>query len=244
MNNILKADFSKKDMDFSKYDMSNGRFYFLNHDTKCLKLPLTIPWEEILEEAKALKDQFIPYRVKDGDGYAHKGWKSLPLHGLGDDKPMAWTAYTQYKNGREASKDYRWTSFSEKCPATVNWLKNVFPSNIYGRVRFMLLEAGGFIGPHSDTDIPVVEPVNIALSNHPNCVWRWEDADEELHFKPGDMYAMNIAHTHAVYNNSDEDRYHIIVHHHDSTPEWCDMMKKCFEDKNEEYEIRYSEELM
>ena len=218
---------------------NKGRWYFLNPNTKSLKLNIKVPYAEMLEEAKALRDRFIPYRTMDD--YAHQGWHSLPIYGL-QDRPLCWTAYEEYKTARDASNDYDWTEESKLCPVTVDWLKNVFPSNKYGRVRFMLVEAGGWIAPHSDTDIPIVETVNVALSNHPDCVWHWGDGTE-LHYKPGDAYALNIAPVHEVRNNSNEDRYHIIVHHHDSTEAWINMMKEAFKEQNETYDMQYSEEL-
>lgn len=219
-------------------DIPLGRLYY-GSTAKTVKLDLPIPHEEMLAEAIRLRDKFIPYRTD----YGHK-WFSLPIVGTGDDRPQAWTAFPEYSSGRDAAPHYKWTSHSEQCPVTVNWLKTVFPSNCYGRVRFMLVEAGGYIGPHKDQDVSVIEPVNIALSNHPDCVWRWEDAREDLHFKPGDVRAMNISHTHSITNNSPEDRYHIIIHHFDSTLEWQRLMEKALRENNETFELIYSTLLM
>jgi hypothetical protein len=215
-----------------------SRCYF-ETPAKTIKLNLPIPHEEMLLEAKNLRDKFIPYRIDDG-----WGWHSLPIVGIGDDSPWAWTAFPTYTSGRDAAPDYKWTSHSELCPITVNWLKTVFPSNCYGRVRFMLLEAGGYIGPHRDSEHSVVEPINIALNNPENCVWHWNDSNEELHFKPGDIRAMNIMYTHSVRNNSNEDRYHIILHHFDSTPEWMELMEQSLKEHNEPFKRMYSTILM
>jgi len=185
---------------------------YLFSDAKCLKLDLPVPYEAMAEEAKALRSKFILYR--NDDGYAHN----------------------------EAAKDLHWTEIAEHCPVTVNWLKTVFPSNQFGRVRFMLLEAGGFISPHIDSPVSIPEPVNVALTNPEECNWIWGDGDI-LHFPPGTAYAMNISYEHSVYNNSDEDRYHLIIHHHDSTPEWKDMMKLALEKQDESGYFYYSQDL-
>jgi hypothetical protein len=220
------------------YNLPDIRCYY-ETTAKSIKLDLPIPHEEMLQEAKNLRDRFIPYRADDG-----QGWHSLPIVGLDDDSTMAWTAYPKYTSGRDAAPDYKWTSHSELCPVTVNWLKNVFPSKCYGRVRFMLLEAGGYIGPHRDSEHPVVEPVNVALSNPEGCVWHWAGVNEELHFKPGDVRAMNIMYTHAVRNNSTEDRYHMIIHHFDSTPEWMNLMETALKEQDEIFKHFYSTILM
>ena len=223
---------------FSKDPLPNSREYLFS-DAKCLKLDLPIPFEEIAEEAKAIRSKFILYR--NDDGYAHKGWWSLPIHGLGLDKPMSWDAYG-YASANDAAKDLHWTEIAEQCPVTVNWLKNVFPSKKYGRVRFMLLEAGGYISLHKDSPMSVPEPINVALTNPKECNWIWGDGNT-LDFPPGTAYAMNLSYEHSVYNNSTEDRYHLIIHHHDSTPEWKDMMKLALEKQDESGYFYHSQDL-
>lgn len=225
-------------MNISKDPLPNSRQYLISN-AKYLKLDLYVPFQEMAVEARALRDHFILYR--ENDEYAHKGWWSLPIHGLGIDKPASWDAYG-YASPNEAAKDLHWTEIADQCPVTVNWLKNIFPSKRYGRVRFMLLEAGGYISPHRDTVHSVPEPVNVALTNHKDCVWKWGDGTT-LDFPPGTAYAMNISYEHSVYNNSDEDRYHLIVHHHDSTPEWKRMMEKALENQNEVGDFYYSQDL-
>lgn len=215
-----------------------GRWYYAS-TAKTIKLNISIPYNEMLNEAKKLRDKFIEYRTDYG-----KGWYSLPIVGLADDKPQAWTAFPEYSSGRDAAPYYKWTSYAEQCPITVNWLKNVFPSKCYGRVRFMLLTAGGYISPHKDQEVSVIEPINIALNNPKNCIWHWTDSNETLVFQPGDVRAMNISYTHSVVNNSDEDRYHIIIHHFDSTPEWMTLMEQSLKDQNETFERIYSSILM
>ncbi len=225
-------------MNFSRDPLPNSRKYLFS-SAKCLKLDLIVPYKDMLEEAKKLRSKFILYR--SSDGYDHKGWWSLPIHGLGLDKPASWDAYG-YASANEAAKDLTWTEIAEECPVTVNWLKTVFPSQRYGRVRFMLLEAGGYIDYHKDSPYNVPEPVNIALSNHKDCKWVWGNGDI-LDFSPGDAYAMNISYEHSVRNNSEEDRYHLIIHHHDSTEEWERMMKSALEKQNESGYFYYSQDL-
>ena len=208
--------------------IDDGRYYLFSN-ARCLKLDLSVPYVEMLNEAKSLRDRFIKYR-SSGDDF--RGWYSLPIHGLDHTKPYSHESYG-FSNPIDAIKSMIWTEISKECPVTVDWLKNSFPSKILGRTRFMLLEPGGQIGLHSDSDHYILEPVNISLSNHPDCKWYWED-ESSVDFTPGNAYVMNTSHPHKIVNNSNEDRYHIIIHHHDSTPEWFEMMKKALKDNNEQ----------
>lgn len=215
--------------------MFEGREYLVS-TAKHLKLDLPIPHEQMLLEAQALRDKFILYR----SSYKTTGWYALPIIGLSSKDPYAWDQYN-YESARQAAEDIKWTEIAKQCPVTSNWLKTVYPSNSYGRVRFMLLEAGGVIDFHTDTEHSILGAVNIALNNPPGCAWHWRDSSFE--FKPGDAYSMNISYEHSIRNDSNEDRYHMIVHHYDSTPQW----KQLVTDAMEKYEIKgdfhYSTEL-
>jgi hypothetical protein len=215
-----------------------GREYLIS-DAKSLKLAITVPYTEMLTEAINLRANFIQYN--QGNDYRHQGWYSLPLYGLGDDKVLAWKGYG-YTNAQDAIDNMNWTIWSALCPVTTSWLKEIFPSNYFGRVRFMLLEAGGYIAPHTDSDLRVLEAVNIALSNSKECLWQWGDGTE-LSFTPGDAYAMNISYEHAIYNRSNEDRYHLIIHHYDSLPEWKELMIKSMKEHNVQGNFLYSQDL-
>ena len=217
--------------------MFEGREYLIS-DSKYLKLNIEVPYQEMFEEAKSLRHLFIPYRQTD---YHNQGWYSLPLIGLSSKDPYAWNVY-DYKDARDAAKDIKWTEISDRCPVTSKWLKETYPSQSYGRVRFMLLEAGGSIDFHTDTNYSILAAVNIALSDHPNCYWLWKD-DERLSFKPGDAYAMNLSYEHSVVNNSREDRYHLIIHHYDFNNQCKDLFLKSMEDQNVQGHFHYSTEL-
>jgi hypothetical protein len=192
---------------------------YFKTDAKFLKLDIKFPYEAMLAEARALKHKFTDHR-----GNAHKGWKSLALYGLGDDLHENWSDYG-YSSASEAAEYFKWTDSAHDCPVTLNFFLNHFPCQRYGRVRFMLVEAGGFIGMHNDSRIPLVENINMALNNPKQCIWTWGDG-EELFMEPGGAYAMNIHYDHAIYNNSNEDRFHLIAARHDSTTEWKRLINK------------------
>jgi hypothetical protein len=195
-----------------------------------LKLDIAIPYQQMYEEARALKDRYTTHR---GDGDIHNGWKSLALYGLDENKHETWEEYG-YKNGAEAAKDFKWTAAADKCPVTMNWLLTTFPCKQYGRVRFMLVEAGGHIGMHTDcTKGYMTENTNIALNNPVDCIWKWGDGAEDFIMEPGGVYAMNISYPHSIVNNSNEDRFHLIVARHDSTPEWKSLLNQAAANQNE-----------
>ena len=216
----------------------NGREYLMS-DARSMKLDIVVPHEQIALEAKRLKEFFIPYQ--QGNDYRHQGWHSLPLHGLGDDKTLAWRGYG-YTDAHKAAANMHWTRWTEYCPITTQWLKESFPSNKYGRVRFMLLEAGGYIAPHHDGDSRALEAINISLTNPLGCEWYWED-NTTIDFTEGNAVAVNISYEHEVRNDSNEDRYHMIIHHYDSTNKWKALMQRSMEKENVKGNFLYSKEL-
>jgi len=217
--------------------MFDGREYLIS-DSKYMKLNLEFPHEEIAKEAIALRDRYVEYRST----YQTKGWHSLPIVGISSQHPYAWNVYGEFKSAKDAAPLMKFTEVADLCPVTTNWLKNVYPSSSYARVRFMLLEAGGVIEPHSDTEHSVLGAINIAITNPKNCKWHWEDG-ESLEFKPGDVYAMNTHYTHSIRNESNEDRYHMIVHHYDSTEAWKNLFLESMKEQNVQGEFRFSTEL-
>jgi len=195
---------------------------YFETDTKILKLNIVVPYKEMLKEAQALNYRFTDHRGSE----THKGWKSLALHGLDEHRHENWSDYG-YKSAADAAKDFKWTDAANDCPVTTDFLQNKFPCHQYGRVRFMLLEAGGWIGMHNDSKsgIRLAENINIALNNPIGCMWNWGDG-ESFYMEPGNAYAMNISYDHAIVNNSSYDRYHLIVARHDSTPEWRTLIEE------------------
>ena len=82
-------------------------------------------------------------------------------------------------------------------------VQNKFPFTSFDRVRFMLLEPGGFIQPHADYDERLAA-YNIAVSNPPGVDFAMEDAGC-IPWEVGDVRAIDIGRKHSVINNSNED---------------------------------------
>lgn len=216
--------------------MYNGREYLFSN-SKYLKLDISVPHERMLDEAKKCEKDFIPYRMND----TNSSWYSLPLIGLGKDKPYSWETYAG--SAKEAAEKTVWTENCKKCPIITNWLTSVYPSKLYGRTRLMLLKAGGRINFHKDMDYSVLAAVNVALNNPKNCKWHWRDG-ESLEFSAGDAYAMNLSYEHSIVNDSDQDRYHLIIHNYDFTRECKKMFQRSMEKQNVQGDFRFSSELL
>lgn len=163
---------------------------------------LNLPYAEMYQEALNLQDRFVVHR--EGCG---RGWKSLCVHGTSAEQTDAPSAY-----GIEDRPDiYNWTDIQDRCPATVNAFKNLFHYTHYMRIRFMMLEPGGFIEPHVDASNFVFGAVNISLNNPDQC-WLATDLGIVPYRNEGSAFFLNTSYHHAVWNNSDIPRIHMIVH--------------------------------
>lgn len=200
---------------------------YFSSEARHLRLDFNIDVEGIAREAESLKQYYYTHRE---GSYQHKGWKSLVLHGLSESHTGHWKSYG-FSSSYDAYQNMRWTSIADKCPKTMDFLLNHFPCKHFGRVRFMLLEAGGIIATHKDSRVPLLENTNISLINPTGCSWLWED--RELFDMPeGSSHLMNIYYPHGVLNNSNHDRYHLIVHRFDCTKEWKTLIESACMEQN------------
>lgn len=193
-----------------------------------------LPYNEMYEEANNLKDIFVNHRANDPsqNGYAHNGWASLTIHGISSQHTMNWDSYDEYRHLKDETEvPYKWTEIQDRIPKTVEYLKDVFPHDYYTRVRFMLLKAGGYVLPHKDREHPLLFPINIALNNPDGCNFIMENHGI-VPFKPGSGFLLDLSNRHAVWNNSNEDRIHLILHwragqyHEESGKKWAEMVTR------------------
>lgn len=166
-----------------------------------LKMNVYIPTDTILQEWHNVKEKSVPHRPADRYGpLQNTGWKSLTVYGKDTTDTVTMTG------------NLTWTSIAEQLPNTVSWLKDTFViDENTGRIRFMLLEPGGVIVPHTDRDSKKLSEFNIALTNPDGCVFRFKNQGN-VPFKPGSMFMMDISNEHFVTNMSDVPRVHMIVH--------------------------------
>jgi len=158
-------------------------------------------FEKLLNEIKPLRDNFVPHRGGDGTG-----WEAITLYGLSSTHTQAHSRYGY----QDYCKENRWTDVSEYLPACKKFIKRL-PYKKFTRVRIMKVAPGGYIAPHIDRSLFVGGALNIAINNPKGCKFYVH----EKGYLPFDKsYAIypNTGMMHSVVNDSDEDRYHFIVH--------------------------------
>jgi len=164
------------------------------------------PWKEMYAEAESLIDKFHVHRDEYG-----KGWRSLTLHGLNEDTQTL----DSYGDRQETIKQLDWTWVAEKCPITKKFLTDVWPAEYLNRVRFMLLEPGGYILPHQDRadEEKRLSVCNISLNNPEGCEFVMKEQGRVPFDNNGSAFLMDISNVHSVWNRSDKPRIHMIIHY-------------------------------
>lgn len=184
------------------------------------------------DEAKLAEGYYVPHRDElSGEG-THKGWQSCVLHGIDTDKTNVWQTY-----GYKLEPAYQWTELGNKTAGIKSFFEHAFPSEKYARIRFMKLEAPGWISPHNDYS-PVIDmdnildapiPINIAVDHPRDCKMSLKDQGC-VPFKNGKMFVVNIFNDHSVVNWSKNPRIHIIAHCYlgNRTAEFCELLVRSY----------------
>lgn len=165
------------------------------------------PYDKMYTEAEKLMDKFQPHREDYG-----VGWRSLTIHGLNEDT-QSLDSYGD--NRRETIDKLDWTWVAEHCPTAKTFLTDVWPAEYLNRVRFMLLEPGGYVLPHQDrpSNQKRLSVCNISLNNPQGCEFVFENHGLVPFSNNGSAFLMDISNKHAVYNNSSKPRIHMIIHY-------------------------------
>jgi hypothetical protein len=180
---------------------------------------IAVPHEEMLREAQNLSPIAVPHR---SIGESNLGWKSISLHGVSSKLTEG---AERYGLDPLDLQNYQWTAASELCPITTHFLKHTLHYKAFYRVRFMYLAPGGYIMPHRDVEAYHLAPTNIALSNPEGCRMIMENVGV-VPFQPGQINKLALINRHCVWNRSNEERIHMIVHGHPDLKYWS----KIFED--------------
>jgi hypothetical protein len=165
-----------------------------------------IPVQDMYHEAHKLRKHYVPHRHHE----THKGWSSLVIHGISSVHTES--SHTYGYNDETAP--WRWTDIADHCPTISDFFKNHFDYDRYFRIRIMKLSPGGYVIPHKDSldeSENHIGPINFALNNPENCNF-YMDGVGYLPWVAGRFMKLNLYNVHAVWNRSNEDRYHIIVH--------------------------------
>ena len=181
------------------------KFDVFESDWPFLQIDFEDDFQKMHQECIRNDHLFVGHRQKDKHlSYSHEGWGALTLHGI---RPDATEHYDQYGL---SEPDYNWTEVCELFPTCEKFLKKLGYRS-YDRVRIMRLAPGGYIMPHADGKGRIFGPLNIAINNPDGCGFYF-DKWGKVPFKQGTGFFLDIGNVHAVYNNSDEPRYHFIVH--------------------------------
>lgn len=205
-----KVEFPKVNLNYEEIINSNIGYLVMNK---------IIPYEMISKEIKNIESFFVPHRAEFDESL---GWEGFCLHGKSYDA----TKEDSYYNDNR-SKD--WTSEAlDLMPNTVNFFKNDWFGNTFNRLRIMKLLPNGYINCHSDDKKPgYLSPVNIAITNPSGNIFAMENCGI-VPFVPGRAIMLNVSNFHAVRNESNEPRYHIIVHHNTITDSFKQLVVESY----------------
>jgi hypothetical protein len=165
-----------------------------------------MPWHDMYLEAEKLIDKFHVHR----DDYGH-GWRSLTIHGVNEDSQ----SLNSYGERDQVLKELHYTWVAEQCPTVKKFLTDVWPAEYLNRVRFMLLEPGGYILPHQDRPDSErrLSVCNISLNHPEGCEFIFKDHGVVPFDNNGSAFLVDISNKHAYINNSDKPRIHMIIHY-------------------------------
>jgi hypothetical protein len=168
--------------------------------------PITVPdfdSDIFLHEIQNIKHMFT-----NRHGKKNATWLSFSIHG---------ETYDQHQvKEKDGYKNLRWTPEAcELIPNITEYFQNLNMHENYGLISIKLLKPGGFINIHRDEGFHTL-PVNIAINNPPGCVMHMWDSDFSYNgivdFTTTGAVELNVNKYHYVHNNSEIDRYHVIVH--------------------------------
>jgi len=193
----------------SNRQLTNEYCEWIMHSSNCpsLRLDIDVPHQAMLEEVMKQKHMFVKHRGDD-----HPGWYSMTIHGqdVHLTQDMKW--YIEHNVfDSDNSPPYQWTKLADLCPVTKDWLETCWPFSKFNRVRFMLLEPGGYIEPHTDYENRRLAAFNVAISNPPGVEFAMEEAGL-IPWEVGDARGIDIGRMHAVRNIGTEPRIHMIIH--------------------------------
>jgi len=176
------------------------------------------PYTKPLTDVATFLDDLEFQKVKTK--YAKGGWDAISLHGYGSKltdilKPGV------LKSSVKTEEKLQWTSLKDNyVMKPVLEILDKLPCE-YERVRFMKLKASKIIGKHTDKIDKEIQDgtitrIHIPIRTNENVVFTiYENTKDstgiEHRLKTGHFYYTDVAKPHAVRNESDIDRIHLVV---------------------------------
>jgi len=101
------------------------------------------------------------------------------------------------------------TEYLEKMPYIKQIMETI--GEIYGRSRLMLLKAGCQVTPHHDLHYHWFNRVriHIPITTNPGVIFKC--ADKAIHMEEGTTWIFDSWKKHSVFNNSNQDRVHLVL---------------------------------
>lgn len=192
-----------------------------------LRLDIPVPHEAMAAEAIRLRDRFVDRNAPEAGETTQystpsEGWCALALHGLPDGRVGH---FSQFGYKSEDEVPYGWTEAAAECPMTVAWLRDVWPMRRLYRARFLLLEAGGSIAAHEDTDLRVLDRASVALQWPEGCHFFIEG--EPVPFADGRAFLIDKSRRHWVENPTAVDRVQLVVEGNlGDDPGWGELVER------------------
>lgn len=184
-----------------------------------LKLDIDIPVDMILQEIHAIRHLLVSHR---DDYNEHQGWESFCIHGRGYNFTREDECYS------ESDPAYHWTDEAKQyMPNTIKYFQTQWPGIDYRRIRVMRLAPKGYISVHNDGTADSLHPINIAITQPQSCAFVMEKHGT-VPFQVGSAFWLNVSNRHVVFNDSDQERWHIIVHQKNDNVKFRDVVAKSY----------------
>ena len=147
-------------------------------------------------------------------------WTALSIHGYGSEPSDIYKPGFANKDIKVDSK-LQWTSLCND-PVMKPICEIIFQLPCeFERIRFMKLAAGKSLRKHNDNIDQDIESkklirLHVPIRTNKDVVFTIYDSDEDhvgqkLNLKAGRYYYLDVTKPHSVSNNSNEDRYHLVV---------------------------------
>ncbi len=114
-----------------------------------------------------------------------------------------------YLDYRRLKAKPRWSSSIKYFPETYKFIQSLPYKELYD-VRFLLLNPGGYISPHTDLPIMCLDPLSIAIYVPANCFFKFTKFGY-LPVQTGKAFILNIGYEHEVLNLSHEARLNLVI---------------------------------